>query len=67
MAQMRKLPRAKRLPDGTVLRLEKSGGINSMRCMRCRTGQASAVTRADGVRVYRCKQCGAEYAAKEMK
>jgi NMD protein affecting ribosome stability and mRNA decay len=65
MSKMR--GRGKSLPNGTVIKLEKSGGINSMRCMRCKTGQASLVTRPDGVKVYKCKQCGAEYAARGMK
>lgn len=57
----------KRLPDGTVIKMEKAGGINSMRCMRCKTGQASVVIKPNGKHVHRCSSCGAEYAATVMK
>jgi len=57
----------KQLPDGTIVKMAKAGGVNSMRCMRCKRGQASALRKPDGRQVYRCNVCGAEYAATVMK
>lgn len=56
----------KQLPDGTIITIEKAGGVNSMRCIRCKRGTASQMQK-NGRLVYKCGACGAMFAATRMK
>jgi NAD-dependent SIR2 family protein deacetylase len=59
--------KGRQLPDGTLLIIEPEGGINKMRCMRCKVGTTASVKLQNGKTVNRCTKCGATYGSRPMR
>lgn len=57
--------RASKTPGGTVLLREGEGGITKIRCPKCHN-VAVRHTRQDGVKVLKCRACGAEFSTTRM-
>lgn len=55
----------KQQKDGSVILLGGEGGLNKIRCPKCKR-LAPMTARPDGRRVYKCTACGAEFTQTRM-
>lgn len=61
-----RLENGRALDKGKVMLYEQTpGGLRSIRCQKCKSGNAVGARTTNGTKVYRC-QCGAEFTSTSM-